>query len=218
MNALATFADSEGMVRDARLAVCIRSPLGAFTVRDVEKILDPATSAAERRVTSEQLRAVVRDAIAANRSALSEALESIQALDSIHSIVLSHYEPSIAPDLTPLRKPLKIVGDLVESVRAELAGRGEVGASADASVAAGGENTVGTSGIAGVGEIRSRDDALKALERVCDFLVRNEPTNPAPLLIRRAQRVMTMPFLDIIRELAPEAVGQVETITGSNKT
>jgi len=47
--------------------------------------------------------------------------------------------------------------------------------------------------------------------------VRNEPTNPAPLLIRRAQRVMTMPFLDIIRELAPEAAGQVENITGSSK-
>jgi hypothetical protein len=34
------------------------------------------------------------------------------------------------------------------------------------------------------------------------------------LLIRRAQRVMTMPFLDIIRELVPEAVGQVENIAG----
>jgi type VI secretion system protein ImpA len=50
---------------------------------------------------------------------------------------------------------------------------------------------------------------------VCEFLARNEPTNPAPLLIRRAQRIMTMPFLDIIRELAPDATGQVETITGA---
>ena len=89
-------------------------------------------------------------------------------------------------------------------------------ASADAT-AAGGDRTAELRS-SGVGDIRSREDALRALERVCDFLARNEPTNPAPLLIRRAQRVMTMPFLDIIRELAPDAAGQVETITGSPKT
>jgi type VI secretion system protein ImpA len=66
-----------------------------------------------------------------------------------------------------------------------------------------------------VGDLRSREDALRALDRVCDFLNRNEPTNPAPLRIRRAQRIMTMPFMDIIRELAPDATGQVETITGA---
>jgi type VI secretion system protein ImpA len=71
--------------------------------------------------------------------------------------------------------------------------------------------------VVGVGDIRSREDAIRALERVCDFLARNEPTNPAPLLIRRAQRVMTMPFLDIIRELAPDAAGQVENITGTSQ-
>ena len=55
-----------------------------------------------------------------------------------------------------------------------------------------------------------REDALRALDRVCDFLGRSEPTNPAPLLIRRAQRLMTMPFMDIIRELAPDSTSRVE--------
>jgi type VI secretion system protein ImpA len=216
MNALSMFADSDGMVRDARHAVCIRSALGTLTVRDVERVLDPATPAEGRRMAPEQLRAVIREVIAADANALTEVAGSIQAIDDIRRIVLSHYEPSVAPDLAPLRKPLQIVGDLIESVRADLVGQAAPGA--EGSGAGGGEKAAGTPGIVGVGEIRSRDDAVRALERVCEYLVRHEPTNPAPLLIRRAQRVMTMQFLDIIRELAPEAAGQVETITGKSGT
>jgi type VI secretion system protein ImpA len=65
------------------------------------------------------------------------------------------------------------------------------------------------------GPIRSRDDASRALDAVCAYLERSEPSNPAPLLIRRAQRLMTMGFLDIMRELAPDALPAVEHIAGS---
>jgi type VI secretion system protein ImpA len=209
-NALNGFADGEGLVRDVRHAVFLRSALGTITVRDVERILDPAGGAAEQPVTVEQLRAAVRDAIAADAGALVEASESIAALDRIRGIVLEHLEPAQAPDLAPLRKTLQIVGDFVAEVRA---GMGHP-ADAEAPAAAGGGEARGA---VGVGDIRSREDAVRALDRVCDFLERNEPTNPAPLLIRRAQRVMTMQFLDIIRELAPDAAGQVESITGARQ-
>ena len=204
------FADSEGLVRDVRQTEFLRSGLGTFTVRDVERILDPAVGADARLVTQDQLRSAVRDAIVADGGALVESGQSIDALDRIRAIVIEHLDPSQAPDLAPLRNTLRVVADLAGAVRAELAGQTDAGPTSSADGAA-------TRGVVGVGEIRSRDDAIRALERVCDFLVRNEPTNPAPLLIRRAQRVMTMPFLDIIRELAPEAAGQVESITGTSK-
>ncbi len=68
--------------------------------------------------------------------------------------------------------------------------------------------------ISAVGEIRSRDDALRLLDKVSEFLERNEPTNPAPLLIRRARRLMTMSFVDIMREMAPEGMDSIEKIAG----
>jgi type VI secretion system protein ImpA len=209
-NALTGFADSDGLVRDVRQAAFLRSPLGTFTIRDVEQILDPAGGAPEKPVTPEQLRAAVSDAIVADAGALAEAGECIDALDRIRAIVLEHLEPSQAPDLAPLRKTLQLAGDLVTNMRNKLRGQ----ADGEAPAATGG---VEGRGVVGVGDIRSREDAIRALERVCDFLARNEPTNPAPLLIRRAQRVMTMQFLDIIRELAPDAAGQVESITGTNQ-
>jgi len=66
------------------------------------------------------------------------------------------------------------------------------------------------------GAIGSRADALRALDRVCEWIERNEPTNPAPLLIRRSQRLMTKTFLEIIRDLAPQGVTDIEKLAGTS--
>jgi type VI secretion system protein ImpA len=64
------------------------------------------------------------------------------------------------------------------------------------------------------GGLRTRRDALRMLDSVCEFLERSEPSNPAPLLIRRAQRLIGSGFLDIMRDMAPESLGHIEIITG----
>ena len=189
--------------------------LGTFTVRDVERILDPGGVVAELPATADQLRSMVRDAIVADPGALGEAAQCLEALDGIKAIVAANADAALLPDFTLLRSVLKVAETLTSGIRAEISALA-------AGAAAAGDGTPGGGGDAsaliGVGDIRTRADAVRALERVCDFLARNEPTNPAPLLIRRAQRIMTMPFIEIIRELAPEAMGQVENITGANQT
>lgn len=47
-----------------------------------------------------------------------------------------------------------------------------------------------------------------------DSIERNEPSHPAPLLIQRAQRLMTKSFVEIIRDLAPDGMGQVQMLAG----
>jgi type VI secretion system protein ImpA len=66
----------------------------------------------------------------------------------------------------------------------------------------------------GIGALRTREDALRALDTVCDFLSRSEPSNPAPLLIRRAQRLIGSDFLAIMRDMVPESLVQIEAIAG----
>ena len=44
-------------------------------------------------------------------------------------------------------------------------------------------------------------EAVRALDLVCRYLERHEPSNPAPLFIRRAQRLMTKNFLEIVKDL-----------------
>lgn len=66
------------------------------------------------------------------------------------------------------------------------------------------------------GEIGSRDDVLVALQKILDYYARFEPSSPIPLLIRRAQRLVPMGFLDIIRDLTPSALDQIKIIGGED--
>lgn len=65
------------------------------------------------------------------------------------------------------------------------------------------------------GELHSRADAARVLETVCLWLERNEPAHPAPLLIRRACRLLDKSFIEIIRDLAPDSLNQVERLAGT---
>lgn len=62
--------------------------------------------------------------------------------------------------------------------------------------------------------LTSRDDAQLMLEKVKQYFTQHEPSHPAPLMIERVQRMVEMDFMDIIRDLAPDGVHQLENIFG----
>lgn len=70
-------------------------------------------------------------------------------------------------------------------------------------------------GVAGLGEITTRADALRLLELACQYYRRYEPSSPLPMLMERAQRLAEKNFLDILRDLAPDAVPQAQMIVGA---
>jgi type VI secretion system protein ImpA len=64
------------------------------------------------------------------------------------------------------------------------------------------------------GEIRSREEVLKAIDKICAYYSRSEPGSPLPLLLERCKRLVSSSFLDIIQDLAPESVAQINQIVG----
>jgi type VI secretion system protein ImpA len=64
------------------------------------------------------------------------------------------------------------------------------------------------------GGVHSRQDALRAIDMVCEYLERTEPTNPAPLFLRRARRLISHSFLQLVKELAPDALAEVARVVG----
>lgn len=60
----------------------------------------------------------------------------------------------------------------------------------------------------------TREDAQLMLEKARQYFLLYEPSHPAPLLIERVQRLIEMNFMDIIRDLAPDGVHQLENIFG----
>jgi type VI secretion system protein ImpA len=66
----------------------------------------------------------------------------------------------------------------------------------------------------GSGDIARREDVIMMIERICAYYVRVEPSSPVPLLLQRAKRLVTMDFLDIVRDLADQGLAQVGTVAG----
>lgn len=64
------------------------------------------------------------------------------------------------------------------------------------------------------GEIGSREDVLRTLDKIVAYYAQHEPSSPIPLFIERCKRLVTMSFLDIVKELVPDAVQQVTVLTG----
>ena len=64
------------------------------------------------------------------------------------------------------------------------------------------------------GAIRSREDAIRALDAVAEFFRRNEPSSPIPLFIDRAKRLVSKDFLEVLADVAPDAVAQARAAGG----
>ncbi|MBN3774835.1 type VI secretion system protein TssA, partial [Burkholderia sp. Se-20378] len=63
-------------------------------------------------------------------------------------------------------------------------------------------------------EVTSRDDVRIGLDKMCRYFEQHEPSHPAPLLLRRAQRLLTLDFYEIIRDLAPESLPKLDLLSG----
>jgi type VI secretion system protein ImpA len=51
--------------------------------------------------------------------------------------------------------------------------------------------------------IQSRSEATDAIDSICAYFKENEPASPVPLLLQRAKRLVSLSFVEILQELAP---------------
>jgi type VI secretion system protein ImpA len=90
-------------------------------------------------------------------------------------------------------------------------------APADSAALAGGEASSlagGAEGPAISGAIRSTQDVVRVLDQICEFYRKTEPSSPVPLILRRAQRLVNMDFVQLLSDLAPDSLAQINNIAG----
>jgi type VI secretion system protein ImpA len=63
--------------------------------------------------------------------------------------------------------------------------------------------------------INNRNDVIRALDLLCDYYQREEPSSPVPLFLHRAKRLVNKDFMAILQDLAPDGLSQAEIIRGS---
>lgn len=67
------------------------------------------------------------------------------------------------------------------------------------------------------GDILTREDVVKALDKICEYYARHEPASPVPMMAQRCKRLVTMSFLELLNELAPDGVKQAQVVMGKTE-
>jgi type VI secretion system protein ImpA len=207
VNALSLLSHQEGLCGDVRQCALF-SLRGSGVIRYRSVAIAFGQSAArpdEVAYGKEQLAQMVASAINEDPEVVDDwrsVLEQARALDAT---LKEKFDAASAPDLKPLMDLIKLVLGLLPASAAEAS------AQPDVDSAPSGEPALPTGGVAG---IRSRDDVLRALDMICEYLDRVEPSNPAQLLLRRARRLINRDFLQLVKELAPEALNEAARVLG----
>jgi type VI secretion system protein ImpA len=124
-----------------------------------------------------------------------------------------------APELKPLMLDLT---EIKHVLAGQLAARGGGAAAANGAAsgaahgAAGGAANGAAAGSAR-GDIESREDVVRQLDRLCEYYRLHEPSSPIPLLLRRAKRLVSKDFMEIVRDLTPGGVAEAELLGGIEK-
>ncbi len=214
----------QGMLLSVRSAPLVSSRLiGQFDLRDIE--------IATGKLTVELPEDEMPKLAAINAAFMDVDLDALQveaatiaaaaaATTGIEVVLTERLGASQAPDLSALATELHSAHKvLVEQLAArgvktttEEAAPEETGMTTESAATGGGPAPVPVRG-----EITSREDVTLMLDKICAYYARHEPSSPVPLLLKRAKRLVSMDFMDILRDMAPDALGPVQALRGQTE-
>jgi type VI secretion system protein ImpA len=219
VNALNDMASAAGLLGDLRQGLVISSrSIGELRGRDVEialGMLEPRDG--ESGLSAAQIEQMLRDAVADDPKLRHFPQQAATRLGQIDELMRERVGYANAPDLQHLTALMTGLQGLMPADEAE-AGDGAAGGfeegGADDTGGAAAPRRAASRGAGLAGSVDTREDALRAIDMVCAYLERTEPTNPAQFFLRRARKLVDKNFLELVRELAPESLDQVARIMG----
>lgn len=206
-----------GDIRNALLSTDAR--LNGLRVRDVEIAMSRLVPRAdETAMTQRQVAGMLASAPEAAATLYGQVAAALSSVGAMEALMSERFRADIVIDLAVLRGMLTSIRSVLPESAATPAAADdaaeEAASSGDAPAAAGAAVVAATRALGGVHSVDTREDAVRAIELVCAYLERHEPTNPAQLLLRRAARVIDKNFLELVHELAPDSVKEVARIMG----
>jgi type VI secretion system protein ImpA len=209
-NALNNFADPMAIVDRLRRVPLVNSRQhGKVSLRDIDIAthqLQPGkddTPVDENQINA-AFDAMPLEELTLLHDSVATAVAAVKKIDStMREAAGSESTPSFDPLTTQLAK-------MNQTLRTRLATR--TGAEA-----AGDEAAAESGGVAGAplsGVVKSRQDAIRALDAITAFYRQAEPSSPIPLLLERAKRLVSKDFLEVLADIAPDALGTARAAGG----
>lgn len=209
-SALNCFADQIAVIDALRKAPLVASRQhGTFSLRDIDIATGQlAPGKAETKPDETHVNGAFAAMPLEDLRALHQQVgTAMQGLKTIDTKMREEVGSEAAPSFDLLSAQLTKIDRVL---RAQLAARPDAApAAAEDGAPAEGQPAAGFSGA-----VRSRQDAIRALDAVAEYFRRNEPSSPVPMFCDRAKRLISMGFLEVLAEIAPEAVAQARAAGG----
>ena len=199
-----TFTD-----RVRALPLVVSRSFGRFSLRDLaiasgESAPQPKAAAPQASAIEGAFSTCALTDLQATEAQLRGALDHLLALEKALAARIGQAK---GPDFSPLARLLEQAHKVVSG---HVARRGTVAPApctdaAPPTLSAPASDTVS-----------SRDEVVRLLDRLCTYYDRHEPASPLPLLLRRCKRLVSASFFEIVRDLAPAGLPQVESLRGKD--
>ena len=220
ISALGGLDKFDGLLGDVRQALVTKDRrLGGLRVRGIEIATDRLPPRPdEETMCRRQIEAALNDLPEITERIRAQATEAQHWVKRLTSVMNDRFGIGESVDLKQLRGMLSTVESVLPAPAADGDAAGVDGAGGgdaqDAAREADAAVSRGRRGGPGVSSVDSRAEAIRAIELVCTYLERSEPSNPAQLLLRRAIRMIDKNFLELVRDLAPDAIPEIARIMG----
>lgn len=217
INALNSLADMQGVGKMVRAGNLLTGAHGQLTLRDAELIME-GTKAELFPGGRPRLIETLNQAALAGTPEVLALQESVKCLHEILELVTEKLGTEWTPTLTGLLRGFELVAGglgatLTQSEEGGARGAEEEVAGSQAEGAAAPtapivmEKSVSWKDV----QIKTRDEAMAALEKVSSYFEVHEPSHPAPFLIRRVQQTIPLNFHEMLKNLTPGNAEQFES-------
>jgi type VI secretion system protein ImpA len=150
------------------------------------------------------------DQVAVQDKTLEEALEALKSIDQFLATTLGARN---SINFEALEKTLK---EMRNGLKPYLPGSdSQPGGDSQTDGGTAGAVESRPGGITISGSIRSREDVVKAIDGLCKYYEQVEPCSPVPYLLRRAQKLAKMDFVQAVQELNLATVDTMRPSMGS---
>jgi type VI secretion system protein ImpA len=154
-------------------------------------------------------------------TALNDATAASTAIKDFCAAMTEKMGSGFSVTMTALEKEIEYVSRYLSGILSKMRASAEADADADASddmsTSDGTPATLDTAtikGASGSGKLKNRAEAVMFLRKGAEYFEREEPSSPVPLLIKRAIRFSEMSFMDLLADIAPDALPRGNDILG----
>nr|WP_249735449.1 type VI secretion system protein TssA [Pseudomonas sp. RC4D1] len=163
---------------------------------------------------SDHLAGALQDSDPEHLEAIRHALSSARsAAESIEKQVSEQVGSASGVDLSALKQPLRLALQVLGQ-HAPQTSESPTDEPAEAPANEAGNAPVAPAATRISGEINSREDVLRSLDRLLAYYSRHEPSSPLPVLLNRAKNLVNADFAAIVRNLIPDGMSQFENLRG----